>query len=83
VLGWNVAVTVFAEAIETVQVVPEDVVQPDQPLKIESAPGVAVSVAVAPFATGSVQSPPDPVSQAIPAPVTAPDPVPAATAVSM
>ena len=80
-LGWNVAVTVFAPVMLTVQLVPEYVRQPDQDLRMESGPGAAVSVTVSPFATGSVQSPPDPVAQAMPGPVTVPVPVPVATAV--
>ncbi len=51
VLGWNVAVTVFAEAIETVQVAPLVVVHPVQLLNSDVASGTAVSVRVAPFAS--------------------------------
>src|SRR5512133_4005431 len=79
VLGWNVAVTFFAPVIVTGQLVPEYVRQPDQDLRMESGPGAAVSVTVSPFATGSVQSPPEPVAQEIPVPVTVPVPVPVAT----
>ena len=80
-LGWNVAVTVFAMVIEAVQLVPDTLEQPDQYLKIESAPGAATRVMLPPFATGSVQSPLAPLSQAIPGPLTVPVPVPPATAV--
>jgi hypothetical protein len=72
--GWNVAVTLFAAVIVTVQVVPETLLHPDHDLKMASAAGVAVSVAVAPFATGSVQSPVDPVVQAMPVPSIVPFP---------
>jgi len=80
-LGWNVAVTVFAMVIVAVQLVPDTLVQPDQDLKIESAPGAATTVMVPPFATRSVQSPLAPLSQASPGPLTVPVPVPPATAV--
>ena len=80
--GWNVAVTVFAPVMETVQVSPEYIVHPDQVFRIESGPGSAVSVTVSPLATGSLQSPAEPVAQAIPGPVTVPVPVPVATVVS-
>ena len=42
---------------------------------MEPPSGVAVSVTLAPFATASVQSPVDPVAQAMPVSVTVPFPV--------
>jgi hypothetical protein len=78
--GWNVAVTVVARVIDTVHVAPEMLEQPDQAFRIESGPGVAVSVIIEPFSTGSVQSPVDPVVQAIPGASTVP--LPLTTAVS-
>jgi hypothetical protein len=75
VVGWNVAVTVFAAVIDTVQTFPATLAQPDdQDLNREASSGVAVSVTLPPFATISVQSPVDPVAQAMPAPVTVPFP---------
>jgi hypothetical protein len=75
VVGWNVAVTVFAAVIETVQTFPDTLAQPDdQDLNRKASSGVAVSVTLAPFATVSVQSPVDPVAQAMPVPVTVPFP---------
>ncbi len=50
-LGWNVAVTVFAPVIDTVQTFPVADVQPLQLEKTELASGTAVSVMVAPFAS--------------------------------
>ncbi len=82
VAGWNVAVTVFAMVIdEMVQVVPETLEHPDHDLKIASGAGVAVSVKLPPFATGSVQSPVEPVVQEIPAASIVP--LPETTAVSV
>jgi hypothetical protein len=74
VAGWNVAVTVVARVIETVQVLPENVEQPDHVLKTASGADVAVSVIIEPFATGSAQSPVDPVVQEIPGPSIVPSP---------
>lgn len=74
VAGWKVAVTLFAPVMETVQLVPDTLVQPVHDLKMASAPGAATSVVLAPFATGSVQSPVDPVAQEMPFPVTVPFP---------
>jgi hypothetical protein len=83
VLGWNTAVTVFAPVIETVQLVPEDVLHPVQFLKIEPGPGAAVKLTEAPFATASVQLRPGPVSQTVsPAPVMVPLPPPDEASVS-
>jgi hypothetical protein len=79
VLGWNVAVTVFAAVTVTVHVAPLTVVQPVQLFRIELASGVAVSVTVPPFATGAVQPSVEPAMQAMPGPVTVPLP-PCATA---
>jgi uncharacterized protein YlzI (FlbEa/FlbD family) len=84
VAGWNVAVTVLAPVIETVQVFPDTVVQPLHDQKIDPASGVAVSVtAVAGevFATWAVQPSVEPVVQAMPPPVTVPRPVPEVLAV--
>jgi hypothetical protein len=78
VVGWNVAVTVFADAIVTVQVGPFAVVHPVQLFRIEVAPGVAVRVTVAPLAMAAVQPAVDPVVQAMPGPVTVPAPPDAA-----
>jgi hypothetical protein len=72
--GWNVAVTFFAAAIVTLQVVPEKEVQPLHDLKIASGAGVAVSVTWSPLATCSVQSPVVPVVQAMPGPAIVPLP---------
>ena len=66
VFGWNVAVTLFAPVIETVQLVPDTLVQPNHDLKMVPSPGAATRVTLPPFATGSVQSPVDPVAQAMP-----------------
>jgi hypothetical protein len=72
VLGWNVAVTVFAADIVTVQVLPLVVVQPDQLFSIAPAAGDAVSVTVPPLATfvvqpaGSLQSSPAPLIVPVP-----------------
>jgi hypothetical protein len=74
VAGWKVAVTLFAPVIDTVQLVPETLVQPSQDLKMEASPGAATRVRLPPFATGSVQSPVDPVVQVMPIPVTVPLP---------
>ena len=74
VAGWNVAVTLFAPVIETVQLAPDTLVQPNHDLKMASAPGAATRVMLPPFATASVQSPVEPVVQAIPVPVTVPFP---------
>src|SRR5512133_548730 len=74
VAGWNVAVIVRATVIVTVQVAPDGVGQPDHDLKIASGPGVAVSVTVAPFATGALHVPAPPVAREIPAPSTVPFP---------
>jgi hypothetical protein len=74
VLGWNVAVTLFAPVIETVQLVPDTLVQLVQDLKMASAPGAATRVMLPPFASASVQSPVEPVAQAMPGPVTVPFP---------
>jgi hypothetical protein len=84
VLGWNTAVNVFAPVIETVQLVPEDVVHPVQYLKIEPGPGAAVKLTEAPFAMVSVQLTPGPVSQTVapPAPVMVPLPPPDEASVS-
>jgi hypothetical protein len=78
VVGWNVAVTVFAAVIVTVHVVPLADVQPDQLFRSELPSGVAVRVTVAPFATLAVQPAVDPAVQAMPAPVTVPPPPDAA-----
>jgi hypothetical protein len=72
--GWKVAVTLFALVTVTVQLAPDTLVQPSHDLKMAPPSGVAVSVTLPPFATGSVQSPVDPVVQAIPGPVTVPLP---------
>jgi hypothetical protein len=45
----KVAVTVFAMLIVTVQVVPEAVSHPLQPLKVDPLAGAAVSVTLAPL----------------------------------
>jgi hypothetical protein len=74
VLGWNVAVTVFAPVIDTVHVAPLTEAQPLQLFRIELASGVAVRVTVAPFATAVVQPAVDPVVQAMFGPVTVPVP---------
>jgi hypothetical protein len=74
VLGWNVAVTVFAAVTVTVQLAPLTDVQPLQLFRIEPASGVAVSVTVPPFATGAVQPSVEPAAHAMPGPVTVPVP---------
>ncbi len=74
VLGWKVAVTVFAPVIDTVHVAPLTEAQPVQLFRIELASGVAVRVTVAPFATAVVQPAVDPVVQAMFGPVTVPVP---------
>jgi hypothetical protein len=82
--GWNVAVTVLAAVIETVQTFPETDVHPTQVEKRDPASGVAVSVtcvAGTVFGTWAVQPAVEPVVQAIPAPVTVPLPVPEVFAV--
>jgi hypothetical protein len=81
VAGWNVAVTVRARVIDTVQLAPDTEEQPIQLLKIESVPGVAVSVTVVPFATAALQPSVEPVVQAMSPPAIVPAPVPAVTAV--
>jgi hypothetical protein len=60
--------------METVQLAPDTLEQPVHELKIESAAGEAVSVIVAPFTTGAVQTPVFPVVQEIPVPSTVPLP---------
>jgi len=83
VVGWNVAVTVFADVMVTVHVAPLTEVQPVQLFTSELASGVAVSVTVAPFATAALQPAVDPVVQAMSGPVTVPlAPVPDAFTVS-
>ncbi len=67
--------TVLAIVIETVQLVPEMLWQPDQDLNSASDAGVAVRVTVAPFATCALHVPVDPVVQEIPAPSIVPLPV--------
>jgi hypothetical protein len=85
VLGANVAVTVFAALIATVQTFPETLVHPDQLVRMELASGVAVRttcVAGAVFATLTVQPAVDPLVQEIPSPVMVPFPMPDVLAVS-
>ncbi len=65
----------------TLHVVPETFEHPDHDLKIASGAGVAVSAMLPPFATGSLQSPVDPVVQEIPGPSIVP--LPLTTAVSV
>jgi hypothetical protein len=60
--------------METVHLVPATLLQPVHDLKIASAAGEAVSVIVAPFATGAVQTPALPVVQEIPVPSIVPPP---------
>jgi hypothetical protein len=69
-----VAVTFFAAVIDTLQVVPDDVVHPVQLFRIQSGAGVAVSVTLAPF--GSIALHPSGVAalHAIPPPSTLPLP---------
>jgi hypothetical protein len=68
--------------METVQLVPDTEEHPDQPLKSESAPGVARRVTDAPFATAALQPTVEPVAQLNPSPVIVPAPVPLIAAVS-
>ena len=78
--GWNVAVTVFAPVIDTVQTFPATELHPLHDQKIDPASGVAVSVTTVAgtvFGTWAVQPRVEPVVQAIPGPVTVPRPVPA------
>jgi hypothetical protein len=82
VLGWKMAVTVFAAVMATVHVAPFTVVQPVQLFRIELASGVPVRVTVAPFAMGAVQPSVDPAAQSMPGPVTVPLP-PCATALTV
>ena len=75
VLGANVAVTVFAAAIETVQAVSETLVQPDHVWKIELESGVATRVtSVAGVVFGTLVEHPAvaPGMQLMPGPVTGP-----------
>ncbi len=58
----------------TLHVVPETLEHPDHDLKTASGAGVATSAMLPPFATGSLQSPVDPVVQEIPAPSMVPSP---------
>ena len=79
VAGANVAVTVFAAVIETVQTFPDAEVQPLQITKNDAASGVAVSVTVvAGDVTGTETLHPtaEPVVQEMPPPVTVPRPAP-------
>jgi hypothetical protein len=72
-------VTVFAPVIETVQTLPETLVQPDQLVNTELASGDAVrTTCVAGTAFGKIEAQPDvdPLVQEIPSPVTVPLPVP-------
>jgi hypothetical protein len=77
-------VTVFAPVIETVQTLPETLVQPDQLANTELASGDAVRttcVAGTVFGTAAVQPAVDPLAQEIPSPVTVPLPAPDVLAV--
>ncbi len=77
VAGWNVAVAVFAEVIDTVQTLPDTLVHPLQPVKIDAASGVAVSVtdlAGEVMGTAAVHPSVAPVVQEMPPPVTVPRP---------
>ncbi len=60
--------------MDTVQLVPEMLLHPDQDLKIESDAGVAVSVTDPPFATCALHVPVEPVAQEIPGPSMVPFP---------
>jgi hypothetical protein len=85
VLGPNVAVTVFAALIATVQTFPETLVHPAQLAKTEVASGVAVRttcVAGVVFGTLTVQPVVEPLVHEIPSAVTVPLPVPDVFAVS-
>jgi len=83
VVGWNAAVTVLADVMVTVHVVPLTELQPVQLFRNEPASGVAVRVTVAPFATAALQPEVDPIAQEIPGPVTEPPaPSPVALTVS-
>ncbi len=66
--------TVLAAVIETVQLVPEMLAQPDHDLKMDVASGVAVRVTLAPFATEALQPSGVAALHAIPGPSTAPPP---------
>jgi len=68
----NVAVTVFAAFIVTVQVLCLAVQPPLQPMKVLPAVAVAVRMTLAPLVNVCVQS----VPQVMPVPTTWPDPVP-------
>jgi hypothetical protein len=82
VAGANVAVTVFAPVMETVQTFPETLVHPDQPVRIEPASGVAVrTTCVAGVVFGTVYVQPAVDAHEIPSPVTVPLPVPDVLAV--
>jgi hypothetical protein len=83
--GWNVAVTLLAASIATVQTFPDTVVHPVQPAKADVASGVAVSVTV----TGgevlgyeTVHPAVQGMRQEIPSPVTVPFPEPPSSTVS-
>ncbi len=72
--GWKTAVTFLAPVIETVQVVPDTLAQPDHDLRMEATSGVAVSVTLAPFASSALQPSGVAELQAIPPPSTVPPP---------
>jgi hypothetical protein len=77
VAGWNVARTLFAAVIFTVQVSPLTELQPDQPLNtVAELAGAAVSTTVAPFGWSTVQAVEVPAVDvhATPGPVTVPAP---------
>lgn len=79
VLGWNIAVAVFAAVIDTVQTLPDTLVHPLQPEKSDAASGVAVrvtEVAGEVRGTWAVHPSVEPVVQAMPSPVTVPAPAP-------
>src|SRR5262245_6532994 len=78
VLSVDVADTVFAIVIDSVQVPVPLHPPPDQPTKLDPAAGVAVSVTSLPESKVWVQSTP----QLMPVPVIVPDPVPLAATVS-
>jgi hypothetical protein len=72
-LSVNVAATVVAAAMEvTLQIAPLVDEQPDHPVKVYAAAGVAVSATLAPELTEVVQGK---VVQLIPVAVTVPDPL--------
>ena len=75
----NVAVTLFAASIVTVQVDADPVHAPDQPANDEATPGVAVSVTTSPASQGATHTAPQKIPDGDAA--TVPEPPPARSTV--